>query len=174
MIRTVCFPVSAFLLGLGLSATAVAAGNSDPGKEAVAVVQAFNAAFARKDVEGLAAQLIEGGVQFDLRPAHADQSAQQGLTQELTARWYGVTPILFAGTESYIRRVEVLDTRATADMATVWTKITTEMRMPKTEKANSTSFNEVYLLVHTPDGWKIGAMMDDRATDNIATGTPGG
>ncbi|MCK6371772.1 MAG: nuclear transport factor 2 family protein [Gammaproteobacteria bacterium] len=156
----------------GLVSTAWAADQSAKAMDPIAVVQAFNDAFARKDIEGLTAQLIEGGVQFDLRPAHADQNAAQGLTEELKARWYGVTPILFAGTESYARKVKVIDSRSSSDMATVWATITTEMRMPKSDKANSNSFTEVYLLVNTPDGWKIGAMMDDRATDRISTTTP--
>jgi hypothetical protein len=156
---------------LGVTSPATAAG-PDPKQAAEAVVRAFNAAFAKKDIEGLAAQLVDGGVQFDLRPAHADQTAPRSLTQELRARWYGVTPILFAAAESYERKVEILDSRATADMATVWTRITTNMRMPKSDQVTSNSFTEVYLLVHTPQGWKIGAMIDNRATDQIATAAP--
>lgn len=146
--------------------------SADAKKQAESVVRAFNAAFAKKDVEAVTAELLEGGVQFDLRPAHADQSAPAKLAQELHERWYGVTPILFAAAESYARNVEILDSRATADMATVWARITTEMRLPKSDKPSRNVFTELYLLVHTPQGWKIGAMMDDRATDRLATATP--
>ena len=170
MVRTASLIALTSALAIALTTPTAAADDSDPAKGAIAVVQAFNAAFGRKDVEAVVATLIEGGVQFDLRPAHADQNAPQGLTQELTARWYGVTPILFAGTESYLRKVKVLDSKATADMATVWAEITTEMRMPKSDKSSSNSFTEVYLLVRTPKGWKIGAMIDNRATDTITTG----
>lgn len=165
-------PIMVCVGSFALAGSAATAAGPDSRQEAEAVVKSFNAAFAKKDIEALVTHLIEGGVQFDLRPAHADQNAPQGLTQELRARWYGVTPILFAATESYARRVEILDSRASGDMATVWASITAEMRMPKTPKPSTNTFTEVYLLVHTPDGWKIGAMIDNRATDRLSTATP--
>ena len=113
-----------------------------------------------------------GGVQFDLRPAHADQNTSQSLTQELKARWYGVTPILFAGTESYVRKIKVIDSQIAPEMATVWVSVNAEMRMLKSDKTTLNSFTEAYLLVKTAEGWKIGAMIDDRATDSVATATP--
>lgn len=146
----------------------------DAKKGAQAVVLAFNAAFARKDIEGVVSQLMEGGVQVDLRPAHADQAAAQSPTQELHARWYGVTPILFAAAQTYERKVRILDSRASAEMATVWAQITTNMRLPKSDQVTFNSFTEVYLLVNTKQGWKIAAMTDDRATDRLATGAPAG
>lgn len=155
-----------------LAAPVMAADKPDPRKEAEVVVQAFNAAFGRKDMEGIAATLIEGGVQFDLRPAHADQTEGHQIIQELRARWYGVTPILFAAAESYARKVEIIDSRAAPDMATVWARISTEMRSPGSAKPVTNTFTEVYFLVRTQEGWKIGAMMDDRATDAIRTAGP--
>ncbi len=172
MIRTVSLQIAGCLLGLGLAATALAADKPDARKDAEAVVQVFNAAFAKKDVEGLAANLVDGGVQFDLKPAHADQGAPQGLTQEIRAHWYGVTPILFAAAQSYVRKVEILDTHAAPDVATVWAKVTSEMRAPKADKPTVNTFTEVYLLIHTKQGWKIGAMMNDRATDRLSTAGP--
>jgi ketosteroid isomerase-like protein len=157
-------------LGAVLSWPALGADAANPGRDAEAVVRAFNAEFGKKDVEALASHVIEGGVKFDLKPAHADQTA--ALTQEIKAHWYGVTPILFAATESYVRSVEIVETRAAPDMATVWTRVTTDMRMPKTDKSSKNTFNEVYFLVRTKQGWKIGAMMDDRATDKLVTATP--
>lgn len=157
-----------------LLALPVAADKQDPKKEAEAVVRAFNAAFGRKDIEGIAATLVEGGVQFDLRPAHADQTEGHQIIQELRARWYGVTPILFAAAESYSRKVEIIDSRAAADMATVWARISTEMRSPGAATPATNTFTEVYFLVRTQAGWKIGAMMDDRATDAIRTAGPSG
>lgn len=153
------------------AAMAPAAG-ADPAQDAQAVVRSFNAAFGKKDIEGLVAHFIEGGVQFDLRPAHADQGTPAKLAEDLKERWYAVTPILFAATKSYTRTVEFLDTRATADMATVWTKTTSTNLMPNATKPIITTFREAYFLVHTPQGWKIGAMMDDRDTDRLSTVTP--
>lgn len=170
MSRKTTTKLAAAALAAALTWPAIAAETADPARDAEAAVRAFNAEFARKDVEGLAAHVIEGGVKFDLKPAHADQTAS--LTQEIKAHWYGVTPILFAATESYLRNVEIVETRAAPDMATVWTRVTTEMRMPKTDKPSRNTFTEVYFLVRTQQGWKIGAMMDDRATDKLATATP--
>jgi ketosteroid isomerase-like protein len=172
MITQKFFSVSVCAGSLLLGVGPAAAEKPEPAQAAEAVVHSFNAAFARKDIEGLVAHFVDGGVQFDLRPAHADQTAPQNLTQELKERWYGVTPILFAATKSYTRTVQVVDSRASADMATVWTKTTAAMVMPDSDKASSNTFTEVYMLVRTPQGWKIGAMMDNRETDTITTAPP--
>ncbi len=170
MIRIAGLGIAAVALGGLLLSPAMAAGKPEPRQQAEVVVKAFNAAFARKDVEGIAAQVVDGGVKFDLKPAHAGQTAS--LAQEIRAHWYGVTPILFAATQSYTRSVEIIDSRAGPDMATVWTRTTAEMRMPKADKPTTNVYNEVYLLVRTPQGWKIGAMMDDRSTDRLDTTAP--
>ena len=47
------------------------------------------------------------------------------------------------------------------------------MQMPKAESASTKVFTEVYFLIRTPSGWKIGAMIDDRHTDSIATAKGG-
>ncbi|MCC7257779.1 MAG: hypothetical protein IT486_05365 [Gammaproteobacteria bacterium] len=157
----------------GLLATAIVpAATPDPRKEAEAVVQAFNAAFAKKDVEAVVSHVIPGGVKFDLKPAHADQGADHKIVQELQEHWYGVAPVLFGAVQSYTRKAEIIDTHAGPDTATVWARMTTEMLAPKAPKASVKTFTEVYFLVRTPQGWKIGAMMDDRATDNLTTGMP--
>lgn len=149
---------------------ALAANPPDPRQEAEAVVQSFNAAFGKKDVEAVVAALLEGGVKFDLKPAHADQGGEHKIIQELKEHWYGVAPIVLGAARSYTRTAEILDTHAARDMATVWARITTEMVAPGAPKASVRTFNETYFLVRTPQGWKIGAMMDDRATDNLAVG----
>ncbi len=149
-----------------------AAAVADPRQEAEAVVLAFNAAFAKKDVEGVVSHVLPGGVKFDLKPAHADQSGDHKLVQELQEHWYGVAPILLGAVQSYTRKPEIIDIHAAADTATVWARITTEMLPPGAKKPTVRNFTETYFLVRTPQGWKIGAMMDDRATDNLTTGAP--
>jgi ketosteroid isomerase-like protein len=163
--------LAAMTCAVGLLSAALPAA-ADSAKDAEAVVHSFNAAFARKDIEGLVAHFVDGGVQFDLRPAHADQTAPQSLVQGLKERWYGVTPILFAATASYNRKAEIIDSHAIEDMATVWSKTTATMLMPKSDRPSTNSFTEAYFLVRTPGGWKIGAMMDNRATDSLSTATP--
>lgn len=164
---------TALLTTLLAAAMATAANPPDPRKEAEAAVLAFNAAFGRKDVEAVVAQVMAGGVKFDLKPAHADQAQQEHkIIQELQEHWYGVTPIVFGAAKSYTRKAEILDTHAAQDMATVWARVTTEMLPPGAPKANKTIFTEAYFLVRTPQGWKIGAMMDDRGTDKLVTGAP--
>ena len=150
-------PRATLLLAALLSAGAVVAdAPADYRKEAEAVVLAFNAAFERKDVEGLAAQVMDGGVKFDLRPAHAGQVQQEHkLIQELKSHWSSVTPIVFSAAKSYTRKAEILETRAAADMATVWARVTSEMLPAGAPKASKTVFTEVYFLVRTPQGWKI-------------------
>lgn len=163
------------LLAALLSAGAVVADTPpDPRKDAEAAVLAFNAAFERKDVADITAQVIAGGVKFDLRPAHAGQVQQEHkLIQELHSHWNAVTPIVFSAASSYTRKAEILETHAAADMATVWARVTAEMLAPGAPKASKTVFTEVYFLVRTPQGWKIGAMMDDRGTDRLVTNAPG-
>lgn len=161
---------TALFAGLLATAQAPAAPTPDPRKEAEAVVHAFNAAFGRKDVEAVVAQILPGGVKFDLKPAHADQGGDHKIIQELQEHWYGVAPVLFGAVQSYTRKAEIVDTHAAPDTATVWARVTTEMRAAGAPKASTKTFTEVYFLLRTPQGWKIGAMMDDRATDSLTTG----
>ncbi len=145
-----------------------------PQPAAEAVVHEFNAAMSSKSIERMLACLIGQGVQFDLRQAHADQAAgTHQIVQSLNDRWTSVTPILFNGTKSYIRTAEIIQSQASPDIATIWARVTAVMQMPNAENASTKTFTEVYFLIRTPDGWKIGAMVDDRGTDSIATAGPG-
>lgn len=146
----------------------------DPQSAAEAVVHEFNAAMSSKSIERMLACLIGQGVQFDLRQAHSDQAAgTHQMVQSLNDRWTSVTPILFTGTKSYIRTAEIIQSQASPDIATIWARVTAVMQMPKAESASTNTFTEVYFLIRTPEGWKIGAMVDDRGTDSIATAGPG-
>jgi hypothetical protein len=161
---------AACTLTWALSGCGGTADTDDTRRQAEATVLGFNGAFAGKDIEQVAAWLVEGGVQFELAPAHAGTS--QALAQEIRAKWYGVTPILFAATGSYSRSVEILDSRVAPDMATVWARVTSRTRLSESAEPSVRAFNEVYLLVRTPQGWRIGAMINDRATDKLAVAQP--
>ncbi len=146
----------------------------DPESAAEAVVHEFNAAMSDKSIDRMVACLLEQGVQFDLRPAHADQATgSHQMVQPLPERWKSVTPILFGATQSYSRTAEIIESKVSPDIATVWARVTAVMQMPKAESASTKVFTEVYFLIRTPSGWKIGAMIDDRHTDSIATAKGG-
>lgn len=149
-----------------------AADNNESAAEAV--VHEFNAAMSDKNIDRMLACLLEKGVQFDLKPAHADvATGPHQIVQPLRERWAAVTPIVFSATKSYSRTAEIIESQVSPDIATVWARVTAVMQMPKAESASTKVFTEVYFLIRTPDGWKIGAMVDDRGTDSIATAGPG-
>jgi hypothetical protein len=157
---------AACTLAWALGGCSGTADTADTRRQAEAAVLGFNGAFAEKDIEQIAAYLVEGGVQFELAPAHA--GTPQALAQEIRAKWYGVTPILFAATGTYTRSVEILDSRVAPEMATVWARVTSRTQLSESAEPSVRAFNEVYLLVRTPQGWKIGAMINDRATDGLS------
>lgn len=164
--KTAIRAASACVLAWTLGGCSGTADTDDTRRQAEATVLGFNGAFADKDIERIAAYLVEGGVQFELAPAHA--GVPQGLAQDIREKWYGVTPILFAATGTYSRTVEILDSHVAPDMATIWAKVTSQTRLSEAAEPSIRTFNEVYLLVRTPQGWKIGAMMNDRATDRLS------
>ncbi len=138
----------------------------DAQQAAVDVVHAFNGAMSARDGERMLDQLVVEGVQFDLRPAHAGQGAHE-MAEPLRARWARITPALFNGTRAFTRQATILDVRASADIATVWATVASRMELLKPGAPIDNAFTEVYLLVRTPSGWKIGAMVDDRGTDRL-------
>lgn len=131
------------------------------------VVKAFNAAITARQNDAITEQLAKGGVQFTLRTAHAGMTgAPTGITSDLIGHWSMVTPLLFTVTSSYKRIPEILDSRVDGEVATVWTRTTTET-VERDGKSRKESFTELYLLVHSAGAWKIGAIVDNRGTDNL-------
>ncbi len=130
-------------------------------------VDAFNAAFAAKDKDALVATLAKGGAQFTLRSQHAEL-APESVQSEISEYWTVIAPVLFASTNSYQRTAEITDTRVDGDIATVWTNTKTESTRIGATKADRNAFTEVYLLIKTPDGWKIAAIADNRQATALA------
>jgi len=130
-------------------------------------VIAFNAAFMAKDKDAVVATLAEGGAQFTLRSQHEDAPPDQ-LQSEISGYWTLIAPVLFASTSSYQREIEILDTRADGDVATVWTNTRTNSTRLGANEPDLNEFTEVYLLVRTPDGWKIAAIADNRQATKLA------
>jgi len=132
-------------------------------------VRAFTAAINDQDTDALLAELHEGGVHFNFRPSHQGQGATD-TTSELIPRWTMVAPVLFSTTETYRRELEILDTQVHGEIATVWAAVKTETVMRGTGKQNASAFTEVYLLVDTPDGWKIAGVADNRQPNDVGMG----
>ena len=153
--------VTTIALALAFGATsATAAGPED-------TVGAFNAAFMAKDKDALVATLAEGGAQFTLRSQH-EEVAPDKVQSEIAGYWTVIAPVLFASTSSYQRTAEVIDTRISGDIATVWTNTKTNSTRLGQTKPDQNEFTEVYLVVKTSNGWKIAAIADNR----IATALP--
>ena len=140
-----------------------AAAGNDPAD----AVTAFNESISARDQDTALAQLAPGGVQFTLRAMHEGTSPDK-LVTPITPHWSMIIPVLFASTSSYARDVEVLSSEAHGDVATVWTRTRTESVRAGSDDAAVNEFTETYLLVNSPDGWKIAAIADNRRATSIA------
>jgi hypothetical protein len=151
-----------------LPATTLAA---DPGP--ADVVRSFNRAISTRKLNEATALLANGSVQYTLRAAHAGvTTGGGGITSDLKTHWSTIGPVLFAVTTTYKRVPKILDTRIDGDLATVWTTVASET-IERSGKNRQDSFSEVYLLVHTGSGWQIGAIADNRGTDNLPVADTG-
>jgi len=154
----------ALLPALALAGPALAADATD---DAVAVVTTFNEAISNRQLETLLGLFAPGAVQYALRPAHAGMPAPEKITSDLTVHWRTIGPVLFSVTDLYTRTPEIIDTRVSTELATVWARITTRSRDRNATDERSETFSEVYLLVNKGDGWKIGGIAENRGTDDL-------
>lgn len=153
----------AVLLALVLLPAATPASGPGPAD----IVKAFNRALSERKLDDAMPLLAKGSVQYTLRAAHAGTTTGTGgITSDLRTHWSTIGPVLFAVTTTYKRVPEILDTRIDGDLATVWTTVASET-VERSGKQRRDSFSEVYLLVHTGDGWQIGAIADNRGTDSL-------
>ena len=130
-------------------------------------MQAFNRAISARNLPEATALLAKGSVQYTLRAAHAGvTTGSGGITSDLKTHWSTIGPVLFTVTTAYKRVPKILDTRIDGDLATVWTTVASET-VERSGKRRQDSFSEVYLLVHTANGWQIGAIADNRGTDSL-------
>ena len=138
------------------------------------VVQAFNRAISARKLEDATVLLAKGSVQYTLRAAHAGvTTGGRGITSDLKTHWSTIGPVLFAVTTTCKRVPKILDARVDGDLATVWTTVSSET-VERSGKRRQDSFSEVYLLVHTANGWQIGAIADNRGTDSLPVAATGG
>jgi ketosteroid isomerase-like protein len=140
---------------------------AEPGP--VDVVRSFNEAITRRDLAAALPLIATGGVKFTLHAAHAGMQEAPGgsVAGDLKAHWSQVGSLLFMVTKSYKREPTIIDTRVDGDLATVWAKIASET-VGREGKSSAEQFVELYLLVRTAEGWRIGAIAGNRATDAIA------
>ncbi|MFV2003450.1 MAG: hypothetical protein ACC619_10775 [Paracoccaceae bacterium] len=89
------------------------------------------------------------------------------LQSEIAGYWTLIAPMQFASTSSYQREVEILDARADGDIATVWTRTRTQSTRLGSTEPQANAFTEVYLLIRTPDEWKIAANADNRQATKL-------
>ncbi len=154
----------AAIIGVCLFGTGLA--EDSQRSQVVNVVKSFNASITNRDPAAVVQHLAAGGVQFTLRPSHAGLAPEK-LTSELVAHWSLIAPVLIAATSTDIRQAEILEENVQGDVATVWARISTESTRVGKEKSRAESFTEFYLLVSTPEGWKIAGMIDNRPADDI-------
>lgn len=134
------------------------------------VVRKFNAAISERDIDTALAQLADGGVMIQLRPAHPGMPADPPLTGDLIKTWQMVGAILFPTTDAYSRVAEVTDVMEKGEIATVWADTTTTTHRKNNPEPMVLNFSEMYLLVKKNGDWKIAANADNRQPDTIVVG----
>jgi hypothetical protein len=153
------------LIGGGLALSA------NEARAPAAVVSKFNAAITGRDLQQALGYVGPGGVQFILRPSHTGLGVQQqGLSADLRAHWSMVGSVLFAATKSYVRKVEIIDTRVEDDVATVWTRTETETVRADGLGSRRDVFVELYVVLRADGQWKISAVADSRRPNDVGLG----
>lgn len=161
-------PFIVIVLALALFPAVPQAAGSGPAD----VVQAFNRALSARKIEDATALMARGAVQFTLRSAHpgvatTGPAGTTSVTGDLKTHWTTIGPVVFTVTTVYSRVPKILATRVDGDLATVWTQVASET-VERNGQSRKDNFSEVYLMVRTGDTWQIGAIADNRGTDNMA------
>jgi len=159
-------PVALVLTFIGSIAQAEAP-DGQLADDPAAIVIAFNAAIPEGDLDTLIGLLADGGVQFTIKSPH-EGFVPEKLTTSLVPYWKMIAPVIATSTALYERDVEIVEARQMGNIATVWAGIETRSQMKGKEEIKSASYNHVYLLIQTPDGWKIASIADNRAVDVLS------
>lgn len=131
----------------------------------------FNEAVTSRDMDTALSLLADGGIQFNLHPAHPGMSVDHPLTEDMPTMWKTVSAILFPTTDSYERKIQIDNVHSDGELAVVWTQTTTvTYRKGKTEPM-VLNFTEMYFLVNKDDtGWLIAGTATNRPIDSIPVG----
>lgn len=142
-----------------------------PDHPAAGAVVDFNKAVTEREMETAMALLADGGVQFNLHPAHPGMAENPPLTEDAITMWQTVSAILFPTTETYERIVNVTDVKADGELAVVWTQTRTITYRKGKTKPMQLDFTEMYFLVNKNNsGWKIAGTATNRPVDDIPVG----
>jgi ketosteroid isomerase-like protein len=143
----------------------------DASHPAALMIIKFNEAITARDMDTAMSLLADGGVQFNLHPAHPGMPVDHPLTEDMPTMWKTVSPILFSTTDSYERTVRIDDVHTDGELAVVWTQTkTVTYRKGKTEPM-VLNFSEMYFLVNKDDtGWLIAGTATNRPVDTIPVG----
>ena len=155
---------------LSMPATMLAAETETTVASPADVVRAFNSAISERDIDSALAQLADGGVVIQLRPAHPGMPAEPPLTGDLLKTWQMVGAILFPSTDAYSRVPEITEVTEKGEIATVWADTVTTTHRKNVAEPMVLKFSEMYLLVRKHGEWKIAANADNRAPDTITVG----
>ncbi len=159
--------LASFVLALTVSVAQAQAPDDHSVTAPADIVIAFNAAIPEGDVDTIVNLLADGGVHFTIKSAH-EGFVPEGLTTSIVPYWKMVAPVIATSTSIYEREVEIIDARQMGNIATVWAGISTRRQFKGKEEIKSASFNHVYLLIQTPEGWKIASIADNRAVDSVS------
>lgn len=151
------------LVTTGLVSTTSATETSH--SEIASVINTFNQSLSTKNLDGMLSTFAESAVQITLRPAHAEMATGAGISSDLKTHWSTVGPVLFSTMKSYKRAVTIIDIQLDGDVASVWTRINTTGIALGSDQSRQSEFTELYLIVNTGNGWKIGAVADNRQPD---------
>ena len=166
------FPALLFALTLFITLTPPgSADTGDASHPAALTIIRFNEAVTSQDMDTAMALLAEGGIQFNLHPAHPGMPTDHPLTEDMPTMWKTVSPILFATTDSYERVVQIVDVYSDGELAVVWTQTKTVTYRKGNEEPMLLDFSELYFLVNKDDtGWLIAGTATNRPVDTIPVG----
>lgn len=160
------FLLAACLTLIGLFAAPVQA--ADAGHPVAQVVSDFNAALSKLNVDGALALVADGGVQFQLRPAHPGMPLDHPLTEGMVELWQTASAILLPNTASYTRKITIKNIVVDGELAVVWTDTHVETLMKKAAAPRVHDFSEMYFLINKDNtGWKIAGAATNRPMDSL-------
>ena len=157
--------VACLTLCSGFAAPVHAADAEHP---AARVVSDFNAALSTLNIDDAMALVADGGVQFQLRPAHPGMPLDHPLTEGMVELWQTASAILLPNTESYTRKIAIKNIIVDGELAVVWTDTHVETLMKKAAAPRVHDFSEMYFLINKDNtGWKIAGAATNRPMDSL-------
>ncbi len=149
----------------GFSAPVQAADTEHP---AARVVSDFNAALSVLKIDDALALVADGGVQFQLRPAHPGMPLDHPLTEGMVELWQTASAILLPNTASYTRTITIKNIVVDGELAVVWTDTHVETLLKKAAAPRVHDFSEMYFLINKDNtGWKIAGAATNRPMDSL-------